>query len=302
MMADKSSFTGNYDAFGHADHLVIATAYSGTVRIYTALTTEVVEAARLIHNTWPTATAALGRVLTGALIMRVMDNQVQRLTVEFCGDGLLGKILAVSNQIGVVKGYLDHPQIDLELNNAGKLDVSGAFGKGYLSVIKDLGLKSPYQGIVPIRSGEIGEDLAYYFTKSEQTPSAVALGVLINPDGGVRVAGGFIIQLMPGADETTLKDMEVKLAKFPQLTSLLNDGVSILELTRELGASSGDLKILDELQLKFECDCSHERFRGPLLSLDPPELDGIIKERGELEVRCHFCNRLYHYQPSELQR
>ncbi len=284
------------------DHLLVATAYSSTVRIYSALTTGVVEAARLYHDTWPTPTAALGRVLTGTIIMRVMDMDARRLTVEFSGDGLLGRILAVSNERGTVKGYLDHPQIDLALNNAGKLDVSGALGKGHLSVSKDLGLKGPYQGIVPIQSGEIGEDFAYYFTKSEQTPSAVALGVLVNPDGGVQVAGGLFIQLMPGAEETTIKELESKLMKLPQLTSLLNQGVSILELTQEFGASPGDVKILEEIELKYQCDCSQDRFRGPLLSLDPRELDDIIQEQGELEVRCHFCNKLYHYNLSDLQR
>lgn len=282
------------------DHLLIATAYSSTVRIYAALTTGVVEAARLFHDSWPTATAALGRVLTGTLMMRVMDMDVRRLTVEFSGDGPLGRILTVSNERGTVKGYLDHPQIDLELNNAGKLDVSGALGKGNLSVIKDLGLKGPYQGIVPIQSGEIGEDLAYYFTKSEQTPSAVALGVLVNPDGRVQVAGGLIIQLMPGAGENTINDLEAKLQKLPQLTGLLNQGVSIHELARHFSADTGDLKILEEIEVRYQCDCSPERFRGPLLSLDPQELGTIIKEQGELEVRCQFCNKLYHYSQVDL--
>jgi molecular chaperone Hsp33 len=296
--------TGNNLSFkeDRNDHLIIATAYSGTVRIYTARTTGVVETARLIHDTWPTATAAFGRVLTGTLIMRVMDSNVQRLTVEFCGDGLLGRILAVSNQAGTVKGYLDHPQVDLDLNKAGKLDVSGALGKGHLSVIKDLGLKGPYQGIVPIQSGEIGEDLAFYFTKSEQTPSAVALGVLVSPDGAVEAAGGLVIQLMPGASEATINDLEVKLAKLPRLTQLLSNGISILELAQQFGASPRDIKVLGEVELNYRCDCSRERFRGPLLSLDPYEIDSIIKERGEVEVRCHFCNKLYHYRQSEFQR
>lgn len=301
MTENKSSYKSSTPV-GPVDHLLVATAYSSTARIYAALTTGVVEAARLYHDTWPTATAALGRVLTGTVMMRVMDMDAQRLTVEFSGDGLLGRILAVSNERGTVKGYVDHPHVDLALNNAGKLDVSGALGKGHLSVIKDLGLKGPYQGIVPIQSGEIGEDFAYYFTKSEQTPSAVALGVLVNPEGGVQVAGGLIIQLMPGAAETTIKDLEDKLMKLPQLTSLLNQGISIRELIQEFGAAPKDVKVLEEIQLKYQCDCSQDRFRGPLLSLDPRELDDIIKEQGELEVRCHFCNKLYHYDQTELQR
>ncbi len=284
------------------DHLVIATAYSGTVRIYAALTTKVVEMARLIHNTWPTATAALGRVLTGTLIMRAMDDQLNRLTVEFSGDGLLGRILAVSNQTGIVKGTVDNPQVDLDLNKAGKFDVSGALGKGYLAVIKDLGLKEPYQGIVPIQNGEIGEDLAYYFSKSEQTPSAVALGVLVKPDGAVKVAGGLIIQVMPGADEMVIRDLEAKLTGLPPLTQLLDDGVSTIGVAQCFGNSPEDVKVLAEKELAYQCDCSRERFRGPLLSLAPGEIDEIIQERGEVEVRCHFCNKLYHYQESEFER
>ncbi len=284
------------------DRLIIATAYSGTVRIYSARTTGVVETARLLHDTWPTATAAFGRVLTGALIMRAMDSNMLRLTVEFRGDGLLGKILAVSNETGTVKGCLDNPRVDLDLNKAGKLNVAGALGKGYLTVIKDLGLKEPYQGIVPIQSGEIAEDLAFYFTKSEQTPSAVVLGVLVDPDGTVETAGGLVIQLMPGASETIIAELEEKLAQLPQLTQLLNGGIAILELARQFAASPDDLKVLGEIELNYHCDCSPERFRGPLLSLDPREITSIIEERGEVEVRCHFCNKFYRYRQSELQR
>lgn len=282
------------------DHLIIATAYTDTVRIYCAKTTRVVETARLLQKTWPTATAALGRVLTGTLIMGVMDDNVCRLTVEIAGDGLLGKIVAVSNQSGVVKGYLDHPEVDLDLNKAGKFDVAGAVGKGYFSVIKDLGLKGPYQGIVPLQSGEIAEDFAYYFTKSEQTPSAVALGVLVNPNGEIQVAGGLVIQLMPGATEAITQMLEAKLTKLPQLTHLLSHGMTTSQLVQEFGDSPEDVKILQEIELQYQCDCSQDRFRGPLLSLDPQELDEIIAESGELEVRCHFCNKIYHYRQSDL--
>jgi molecular chaperone Hsp33 len=288
------------ESLDQKDYLLVATAYSSTVRIYAALTTGVVEAARLFHDTWPTATAALGRVLTGTLMMRVMDMDAERLTVEFSGDGYLGRILAVSNERGTVKGYLDYPQVNPALNTAGKLDVSGALGKGRLSVIKDLGLKGPYQGIVPIQTGEIGEDFAYYFTKSEQTPSAVALGVLVNPDGRVKVAGGLIIQLMPGAAEATIQDLESKLSKFPQLTNSLSQGISIRDLIQEFGTGPDDVKILEEIGLKYQCDCSLDHFRGPLLSLDHQELDDIIREHGEVEVRCNFCNKLYHYSQSDL--
>ena len=197
------------------DHLIIATAADDTVRIYAAVTTQLVAEAAEIHQTWPTATAAFGRVLTATLILGVMSDNLYRLTVAIAGDGPIEKILAATNQRGVVKGYLAQPQVDLDLNSAGKLDVGAAVGKGQLTVIKDFGLKEPYQGIVPLQNGEIGADLAYYLVKSEQTPSAVALGVLVAPDGKVLAAGGLILQLLPGANPEILTALESKLFKMP---------------------------------------------------------------------------------------
>ena len=282
------------------DHLIISTCADDTVRIYTILTTATVEEARQVHDTWPTATAALGRILTGTLIMGVMSDTLRRLTVQFDGNGPLGKIIAVSNTRGTVKGCLDQPHVDLELNALGKFDVAGAVGSGTLTVIKDYGLKNPYNGIVPIQCGEIGQDFAYYFTNSEQTPSAVGVGVLINPDGRVRVAGGFIAQLLPGYSDQTLHQLEAKLAKIPAVTSLLDHGISPEELARQLALDSGDVKILEQLPVKYQCDCSRDRFRGPLLSLGQEELDDIIKEYGKIEVKCQFCNKTYCFQNTAL--
>jgi molecular chaperone Hsp33 len=282
------------------DHLIIATASNDTVRIYAALTTRVVEEARLIHGTWPTATAALGRVLTGTLMMGVMSDNPYRLTVDISGSGPVEKILAVSNERGTVKGEILNPEVDLDLNRFGKLDVAGAIGKGYLAVIKDYGLKDPYRGIVPIVSGEVAQDFAYYFTKSEQTPSAVALGVLVHPDGTVWAAGGLIIQMMPGASEETTGLFEEKLTTLPSLTSLYSQGLSPLEIIGKVVPDPGSVKVLEEVAVCYRCDCNRDRFRGPLLSLDREELGTILKEQGRIEVRCHFCNKLYHYQSAEL--
>jgi molecular chaperone Hsp33 len=284
------------------DHLIIATAANNSIRIYSALTTGVVEEARKIHNTWPTATAAFGRVLTGTLMMGVMNDNLQRLTVTFSGNGPLGRILALSNQRGVVKGEVSNPQVDLDLNCLGKLDVAGAVGTGEMIVLKDLGLKEPYQGIVPIQNGEIAEDFAYYFAKSEQTPSAVALGVLLNPDGTVQVAGGWIIQLLPGCTEETVAFLEQKLRDLPRLTEMLAGGVSPSQLVALITSEPESIKFLEEVRVCYQCDCSRERFRGPLLSLDPSEIDGILKEQGRVEVRCHFCNQTYHYEASEFKQ
>lgn len=282
------------------DHLLIATSSNDTVRIYTALTTETVESARKIHDSWPTATAALGRVLTGTLITGVMSDNPYRLTVKFSGDGPLGTVLAVSNRRGEVKGYVDQPHVDLSLNQSGKLDVGAAIGSGTLTVVKDYGLKNPYHGVVPLQNGEVALDFAYYFAKSEQTPSAVSLGVLVEPDGTVKAAGGLIIQLMPGASEEKIGSIEAKLAQLPPITTLLNSGITPAGIISEI-TDPTEVKILEEIELKYKCDCSRERFLGPLLTINPSDLEEVFKEQGQVEVRCHFCNRYYHYEPSELK-
>jgi molecular chaperone Hsp33 len=283
------------------DHLVIATANQSTIRIYAALTAGVVEEARKIHGTWPTATAAFGRVLTGTLIMGVMNDSLKRLTVTISGNGPIGRILAVSNERGQVKGEVDQAEVDLEPNTLGKLDVAGAVGTGEMIVLKDLGLKDPYQGIVSLQNSEIAEDFAYYFTKSEQTPSAVALGVLVNPNGTVQTAGGLIVQLLPGSSEATVTALEQKLHNLPRLTQLLADGITPSELITTIAPEPESVKILDRIKVNYHCDCSWDRFRGPLLSLDPNEIDNILQEQGWIEVRCHFCNKIYHYQENQLK-
>lgn len=283
------------------DQLQIVTAFDNTVRIYAALTAEVVETARQLHDTWPTATAALGRTLTATLIMGVMHDDIRRLTVRVDGDGPLGGIVAVSNRRGTVKGYVNHPQVNLNLNSLGKLDVGGAVGRGQLYITKDIGLKEPYQGVVPLQNGEIGEDFAYYFTMSEQTPSAVALGVLVAPEGHVLTAGGLIIQMMPGAEESTAVFIERQLTQLPPITTLLEQGISPFQLIQRAIGEDIPLKLLDELDVHYECDCSKERFLGPLLTLGTDEIQGMLETEGAVEVRCHFCNKLYHFERHELE-
>jgi molecular chaperone Hsp33 len=283
------------------DHLVIATTNQGTIRIYAALTARAVEEARKIHGTWPTATAALGRVLTGTLMMGVMSDNLSRLTVTISGNGPLGTILAISNQRGNVKGEVANPEVDLDLNRFGKLDVGGAVGSGDMIVLKDLGMKEPYKGIVPLQNGEIAEDFAYYFTKSEQNPSAVALGVLVNPDGTVKTAGGLIIQLLPGSSDDAITYLEQKLQDLPRLTEMLAQGVAPVQLITMIAPQPESVKILEQINVNYHCDCSWDRFRGPLLSLGLDEIGSILQEQGRVEVLCHFCKKLYHYQADELR-
>jgi molecular chaperone Hsp33 len=281
-----------------SDHLIIATAYGDTVRIYAARTTDLVGEAARIHDSWPTATAALGRLLSLTVMMGAMYDGLHRLTVELCSDGPAGRLLAVSNQRGAVKGEIGNPHTDLPLSRSGKLDVAGVIGTGYLSVIKDLGLKKPYQGIVPLQNSEIAEDFAYYFTKSEQTPSAVASGVLVSPDGAVKTAGGLIVQLMPGAVETQAAELEAKIAALPSLTTLFSSGKTPQWIAGEVGGP--DVKILERLPLAYHCDCSWERFRVPLITLGPEELKELLCTEPQIEVQCHFCNKFYYYKEEDL--
>ncbi len=282
------------------DHLIIATAAEDTIRLYAALTTRIVDTARQIHDTWPTATAAFGRALTATLLMGVMADNLSRLTVSFACDGPVEKIVSVSNEKGTVKGYLGNPHVHFDLNSRGKLDVKRAVGSGQVIVVKDIGLKEPYQGITPIVSGEIGEDIAHYFVKSEQIPSAVSLGVLVNPNLEVKVAGGFIVQLMPGHAPDVAENLEKKLARMPSLTKMLAAGMTPVHLIKDLAEGFGNLKFLDELIVSYQCDCSYERFRSSLLTINPQERESLFAEQQSLEIRCHFCNKLYYYEQHEL--
>jgi len=287
------------DTRGADDVLVRGIAWGGGLRAFAARTTRLAGELQRRHGTYPTATAALGRAATAGAMMGAMLKGDERLTVQIKGDGPLGQIVVDANASGEVRGYVDNPQVHLPSNAQGKLDVAGAVGRnGYLYVVKDLGLKEPYRGSVPIVSGELGEDFTYYFASSEQTPSAVGLGVLVEPDGGVRHAGGFILQLMPGVEEKDIARLEQRLKEMPQLTSLLDRGETPESILRYL--TDGDVQILDSMPIAFKCQCSRDRVERTLVSMGEEELQALIEEDGRAEVTCHFCNSAYEFDRDEL--
>lgn len=292
--------------------LISGTAADGFLRIIGAETTDVVNSALQIHQTAPTATAALGRVLTGTVLMsKEMKNQTDRLTVQVKGKGPIRGITAVSrisNENGsagslngvFVKGYAENPAADLPLRESdGKLDVGGVVGKGFLSVIMDLGLKEPYLGTVPLISGEIAEDLSYYYAVSKQIPAAVSLGVLIGQDLRVLKAGGFMLQLLPGAPETLITELENRISALPSVTTLLRAGAAMENILEDV-TKGYDLVISDKMPCAYECDCSRERMKQALCSIGKEELRKILEEDHGAELCCHFCNRKYDFTEKDL--
>jgi len=280
------------------DYMIRATAMDGRVRAFAARTTELVETLRARHGASPTATAALGRTATVAAMMGAMLKDEQKLTVQVQGNGPLGQIVVDANASGEVRGYVDNAGVDLPLNAQGKLDVAGAVGtEGTLYVMKDLGLKEPYRGSVPIVSGELGEDFTHYFATSEQTPSAVAVGVLVDADGSVKAAGGFIIQLLPGVAEDEIDKIEHALGRLNSVTRLIDQGKSMETILEDV---LGSVKILDRMDVRFRCKCSRERVENMLRGLDESELRSMLEEQGKAEVVCHFCNEAYLFTESEL--
>ncbi|MDY8025344.1 Hsp33 family molecular chaperone HslO [Paenibacillus polymyxa] len=281
------------------DRLIRGTAMDGRVRAFAVRTTQLVEELRRRHDTYPTATAALGRTLTAGAIMGSMLKGKERLTIQVKGDGPIGQIVVDANAVGEVRGYVTEPHVHLPSNSMGKLDVAGAVGtEGFIHIIKDLGLKEPYRGSTPIISGELGEDFTYYFAKSEQTPSAVGLGVLVDTDNSVIVAGGFIIQLLPGLNDDEITAIENAVSSIPPVTALLDQGLELDEMLRWM---LPDVRVLDELDIHFQCECSRERVEKTLISLGESELEQLIEEEGQAEVVCHFCNEAYQFNKDELQ-
>ncbi|ETT46963.1 MULTISPECIES: Hsp33 family molecular chaperone HslO [unclassified Paenibacillus] len=281
------------------DRLVRGTAMNGRVRAFAVRTTELVDELRRRHDTYPTATAALGRTVTAAAIMGAMLKGQEKLAIMVKGNGPLGQITAESNALGEVRGYVNNPHVHLPSNSMGKLDVAGAVGtEGFIDVSKDLGMKEPYRGSVPIVSGELGEDFTYYFALSEQTPAAVGLGVLVETDNSVRVAGGFIIQLLPGLTDEQITEVEQAVGAMPSVTSVLDQGLEPEEMLRLL---LPDAVILDELEVRFVCQCSRERIEQTLVSLGEHELERLIEEDDTAEVVCHYCNESYVFNKDELQ-
>ncbi|MEB3103281.1 Hsp33 family molecular chaperone HslO [Ferviditalea candida] len=281
------------------DYLIRATALEGKVRVFAVLTTKLIEELRTRHEAYPTATAALGRAASIGAMMGAMLKGEERLTLQIKGNGPLGQIVVDANAHGEVRGYMDHPQVDLEPNSIGKFDVAGAVGtEGFIYVIKDLGMREPYKGSVPIISGELGEDFTHYFAKSEQTPSAVSVGVLINPDETVRASGGLIIQLLPGIDEEQIAVLEDKLSALPPLTTLLDEGLSLEDILHRLVKK---VEVSDRLNIRFRCSCSRERVEQMLISLGAEEIRELIDKDEQTEVICHFCNEKYHFDRGEME-
>lgn len=284
-----------------SDYIIRATAAEGQIRAFAATTRELTEYARQAHNTSPVATAALGRLLTaGAMMGVMMKGTNDLLTIKIEGDGPIGGLTVTADSKGDVKGYAYHPEVMLPPNEKGKLDVGGALGIGVLSVIKDIGLKEPYVGQTILVTSEIAEDLTYYFATSEQTPSSVALGVLMNKDNTVRQAGGFILQLLPGASEEVISTLETRLKEITSITSLLDAG-NTPEMILEHILGDFGLEILDKMPAQFACNCSRERIEKALISIGKKELQEMIDEGKTIEMNCHFCNKHYPVTVDELK-
>ncbi|RKJ06506.1 Hsp33 family molecular chaperone HslO [bacterium D16-54] len=282
--------------------MIRATAAKGQVRAFAATTRDTVEFARASHNTSPVATAALGRLLTGSAMMgAMMKGEKDLLTIKIEGDGPIGGMTVTADSKGNVKGYAFHPEVMLPPNEKGKLDVGKALGVGVLTVIKDMGMKEPYVGQTILVTGEIAEDLTYYFATSEQTPSSVALGVLMNRENTVRQAGGFILQMMPGVSEEVVSGLEKRLSQIISVTALLDEGRTPEEILKYV-LEDLDLEILDQMPVKFSCNCSKERIEKALVSVGRQELQQMIDEGKTIEVNCHFCSRHYPVTVEELKR
>ena len=283
------------------DYIIRATAANDQIRAFAAVTTQMVETAREHHNTSPVATAALGRLLTaGAMMGSMMKGEKDVLTLQIKAGGPLQGLTVTADSKGHVKGYVGNPDVCIPANSKGKLDVAGAVGPGFLTVIKDMGLKEPYSGQVMLQTCEIAEDLTYYFATSEQVPSAVGLGVLMNKNNTVRQAGGFIVQLMPFAEEEVISRLEQNVQKISSVTNLLEEGhtpESLLEKVLE----GFDMQINEKTDTRFHCNCSKERVEKALISIGRKELNEMIQEGKPIEMNCHFCNTNYNFTVEEMK-
>lgn len=283
------------------DYIIRATAADNSIRAFAATTRETVEYARKCHNTSPVATAALGRLLTaGSMMGSMMKGEKDLLTLQIKGTGAIGGITVTADSAGHVKGYVDEPMVLLPANAAGKLDVSGAIGPGTLTVIRDIGMKEPYIGQTDLISGEIAEDLTYYYAASEQVPSSVALGVLMSMENTVKQAGGFIIQLMPDTDDSVIDELEERLKSVGPVTTMLEQGMAPENILEEVLGSFG-VNVMDKMPTAFRCNCSRERVEKALISVGRSELENMISDGKPIEMNCHFCNTFYRYDIDELR-
>ena len=284
-----------------SDYIVRATAAGETVRAFAIRSTELTAEAREIHHTYPVVTAALGRLLSaGAMMGSMMKGENDKLTLQMKGDGPIIQMTVTADSHGNVKGFAANPAVDIPLKRAGKLDVGGAVGKGLLTVIMDLGLKEPYNGQVEIQTGEIGDDLAYYYTVSEQTPSVVGLGVMVDTDSSVKHAGGFIIQVMPDAKEETIETLEAKVAAAEPVTTMMDKGMGPEEIL-EYYLEDLDLKITEKMPVRYYCGCSKEKVAEALATISTEDLKEMINDGEEIEVKCYFCNSAYKFSTAELE-
>lgn len=285
-----------------ADYIVRASAANHQIRAYAATTKELVEYARSIHGTSPVATAALGRLLTAGSMMGSMmkgDNDI--LTLQINCSGPIEGITVTADSHANVKGYVNKPEVMLPASEKGKLDVGKAVGSGVLSVIKDMGLKEPYVGQINLVSGEIAEDLTYYYATSEQVPTSIALGVLMNKNNTVRQAGGFIIQMMPFADEEVVNKLESKINEINSITSLL-DADMTPEMILEYVLGEFGLEIMDQIPTEFYCNCSKERVEKAVISIGKKDIAEMIEDQEPIEVNCHFCSKHYCFSVEELKK
>jgi len=283
------------------DYIVRATAAKGQIRAFATYTKDMVETAREKHNTSPTATAALGRLLSaGAMMGVMMKGDKNLLTLQIKSGGPINGITVTADSKGNVKGYVGNPSVSVPANAKGKLDVAAAVGVGFLNVIMDLGMKEPYTGQTMLQTSEIADDLTYYFANSQQVPSTVGLGVLMNKDNTVKQAGGFIIQLMPFAEEDTIVKLEENLQEIESVTDLFEAGLTPEGILEKL-LSGLDLTINDTVPTKFNCNCDKQRVAKALISVGKKELQAMIDEGKEVELNCHFCNTNYKFSVAELK-
>ena len=286
----------------YKDYMVRATAGNAQIRAFAATTKDLADYGRRAHGLSPIATAALGRLMTGTVMMgQMMDNDSDMITVKMDGDGPLKGVLATADNKGNVKGYVNNPYVIMEPNAAGHLNVGGGIGEGTLTVIRDMGLKEPYVGQVPLYSGEVAEDLTYYFTKSEQTPSSVGLGVLVERENlSVIAAGGFIVQLMPFADEQTITHLEFNLGKFTSVTDILKAGKTPEDMLK-IVLDGFDIEFTDAVDLNFYCNCDKDRVERALMLIGEKDIQDMIDEGKEIELKCQFCNKAYKFSVDELK-
>ena len=283
-----------------SDYLVKALAYEGFVRAYAVNATKTIAEAQRRHDTWNTSSAALGRTMIGALMLGATLKGEDKMTVKIEGNGPAGAIVVDSNGKGEVKGYIKNPHISLPLNEVGKIDVRGAVGtEGMFTVIKDLGLKEPFSGQTPIVSGEIGEDFTYYLAVSEQIPSAVGVSVLVDTDDSIKTAGGFMIQIMPGASDEIIDQIEARLKETARISTLLDEGQTPEEILQKLLATD-DVEFLETMSVQFKCDCSKEKFASAIITLGAEQIQELIDQDHGAEAVCAFCNNKYEYSEADL--